>query len=635
LNTLALAQPGLNSIAIVSAALILLFGLGSQLLAWKLRLPSILLLLLSGVLIGPVLGWLDTDALFGDLLFPFVSLSVAVILFEGGMTLKLKELRGVGRTLGLLIAIGGGATLGLGFLSAHYLLGLDKPVALLLSAVFVVTGPTVIGPLLRAIRPSGRAAALVKWEGIVNDPIGASLALLFFEAFYAGHAAGETSSVALSLVVKTLAIGLFLGGGIGWVLRRVLERHSVPDFLQSPVAFAVVVITFVASDVMQHESGLLAVTVMGIVLATGSHGAVKHLLEFKENVRVLLLSTLFIVLAARIQPEQLKALDWRAFAYVFSLILVVRPVSVYLATIGSGLRWGERIFIAWMAPRGIVAMAVVSLFALRMEAVGVVGVGELVPVTFLVVVLTVLVYGLTAGPLAKRLGIAHKGANGILFVGAAPWVRELAQVLGKLNVPTMLVDTNRPWVVAARQSGLKALHANALNDDIPGREDLSSYGILVASTRNDDVNALVCLHYEELFGRSKVFQLPPTELADEEGPTEVAKDESPPGGRRLFRKGFNYEELSDRYAEGATIRRTVFTETFDFDDYKALHGDRAVPLVLLQSTKEVVPWVAGSSPRPKPGDTLVSMVAEPERTLENGSAVNLPTELADKHDLPG
>ena len=615
----------MNHHALISAGLILLFGLGSQLLAWRLRLPSILLLLISGVLIGPVFGWLDTDLLMGDLLFPFVSLSVAVILFEGGMTLKLKELRGVGRTLGLLIAVGGAVTLFLGFLAAHWILDLEWRVALLLAAVFVVTGPTVIGPLLRMIRPRGRAAALVKWEGIVNDPIGVSLALLVFEALFAAHAQADTSFVAMRLVVRTVAIGLVFGGGCGWLLGRLLERHAVPDFLQSPTSFASVVVVFVLSDVLQPESGLLAVTVMGIVLAGRSHAAVKHLLEFKENVRVLLLSSLFVLLAARIRLEDLQGLDWRAGLFVVTLILVVRPVSVWLATIGSGLSNAERIFIAWIAPRGIVAMAVVSLFALRIEELGIPGANKLVPVTFLVVVVTVLVYGLTAGPLARRLGIARMGANGILFVGAAPFVRELAKVLKGLDVPANLVDTNRPWVIAARQSGLNALHANAINDDISDRLDMSSVGKVMAMTRNDDVNSLVCLHFEEAFGRSNVYQLQPLEQMPKESNGKEAEGETV-GGRRLLSKGLDYEELSDRYADGATIRRTVFTEEFDYDDYVKLHGARAVPIVLLQATRDVLPWVAEVTPRPKAGDTLIALISEP--TPEEAAEIQRAAEQA-------
>jgi len=602
----------LNEHALFSAGLVLLAGLGSQWLAWRLRLPSILLLLVAGVVVGPLCGWLETDKVLGELLFPFVSLSVAVILFEGGLTLKLKELRGVGHTLGLLIGVGGAITLGLGFAAGHWILGLEAHLALLLAAVFVVTGPTVIGPLLQTIRPRGSAAALAKWEGIVNDPIGASLALLVFEAFFAAGEAG-TTEVAVGLVLKTLAIGVVLGGGTGWVFGRLFERHAIPDFLQSPSALAAVVVVFVASDHMQGESGLLAVTIMGIVLGRAESASLRHLVEFKENLRVLLLSSLFVLLAARIELAELRALDWRAFTFVGVLILVVRPVSVAVSTIGSGLTRGERIFLAWMAPRGIVAMAVVSLFAMRLEARGVSEAASLVPITFLVVVATVLVYGLTAGRLARRLGVAAEHANGILFIGASPILRELSRVLGELDIPAKLVDTNRRAVAAARLAGHDAVQANALTDDIPDLVDLSGVGSVLAATPNDEVNALVSLEFADTFGRSNVYQLPsrsdsPAGIDEELEATEVL------GGRTLFGAHADFDRLADRFAEGAAIKRTTLTPEFTFEDYLAKNAERATPLFLLQADLDLFPWAIEGTPKPKPGDTIIALVdaeAEP------------------------
>jgi NhaP-type Na+/H+ or K+/H+ antiporter len=604
----------LNEHALLAAGLVLLFGLGSQWLAWRLRLPSILLLLLSGVFVGPVCGWLEPDVVLGELLFPFVSLSVAVILFEGGLSLKVKELRGVGRTLGLLIGVGGTVTLGLGFLAASWILGLEPRLALLLSAVFVVTGPTVIGPLLKTIRPRGAAAALAKWEGIVNDPIGASLALRVFEAFFAGSDGGATS-LALGLVLKTLAIGLFFGGGVGWLLGLLFRRHAIPDYLQSPSALATVVVVFVASDHMQGESGLLAVTVMGIVLGRLESASLRHLVEFKENLRVLLLSSLFVLLAARIELADLKALDVRAFAFVAALILVVRPFSVWAATLGSSLARGERLFLAWMAPRGIVAMAVVSLFALRLEERGIPGASGLVPVTFLVVVATVLVYGLTAGPLARRLGVAAERANGVLFAGASPIVRELARVLGELGIAARLVDTNRRAVAAARLAGLDAVQANALTDDIPDLIDLSAVGSVLAVTPNDEVNALIALEFAETFGRSNVYQLP----SRAEDPGEEPESSESLGGRQLFGQAIDFDTLADRYAEGATIKRTTLTETFGFDEYLAKNHERTTPLFLLQADLDLYPWAVEGTPKPRAGDTIIALVDSVEGLDKSGA----------------
>lgn len=582
-------------------------GLAAQWLAWRLRLPSILLLLLAGFVVGPITGLLDPDQLLGDLLFPFVSLAVAVILFEGGLSLRLSELKGSMGTLRLLILVGGGVSVAVAFYAGVHLVGLPPGPALLLGAVFVVTGPTVIMPLLRHIRPRGRVGALIKWEGIVNDPIGATLALLVFDVLLAGGIS-EAPLVAGEVIAKTLAAGLILGLGASWAIARLYARHVIPDFLQNPAALTAVIVVFVAANHVQEEAGLLAVTVMGMGLANQKRVDLHHVVEFKENLQMLLLACLFVLLGARIGPADLAELGPGAFAYVLVMILVARPLGVFLATIRSGMSWGERLFLAWMAPRGIVAMAVVSLFALRLELAGVEGIEPLVPVTFLLVVVTVTVYGLTAGPLARHLGIAAASSNGVLMVGASPMARELARTLGELDVEVQLVDTNRRAVATARLGGLEAVHANAVDDDLSAKLDLSGVGHVLAATRNDEVNALVAMRLTSWFGRSSVFRLHPH--VDGGAGREAGHDDL--GGRLLFSPEASYEELSDRFADGARFRRTRLGAAFGWPEYTALHGDRALPLVLVRADGAVFPWTPEGPPPPKAGDTIVALVAGDE-----------------------
>jgi len=283
---------------LIGLASIVVIGIAAQWLSWRLRLPAIFLLLLAGFLAGAVTGWIDPDALLGEALFPVVSLSVAIILFEGGLSLDIAELAKIGRVVRNLASIGVVATWGLAAVSAYFLLGFDLRLSVLLGAILVVTGPTVIIPLLRHIQPTAKLGSAIRWEGIVNDPIGAILAVLVFNAIVVGELQGGMSAAAVG-VVKALfaggALGL-LGAGLIVVL---LKRYWVPDYLQSTVTLAVVLAVFSLADLVLSESGLLAVTVMGSALASQKVVTVRHIIEFKENLRVLLISALFIILAAR------------------------------------------------------------------------------------------------------------------------------------------------------------------------------------------------------------------------------------------------------------------------------------------------------------------------------------------------
>ena len=343
---------------------VLALGITAQLLAWRLGLPSILFLLAFGFAAGEL--WMRPDQIIAEsLLFPVVSLSVAIILFEGGLSLKLKELKEAGTPVLRLCTWGVVVAWLLTTMIGRFVLGFEWGIASLLGAILVVTGPTVIAPLLRVIQPSPRVASIVKWEGIVIDPIGATFALLVFEVVSAVSLKVAALDVALTLG-KTIAVGVVFGYVAGWVVTRLLERYAIPDYLHSVFLLVVVAVLFTASDALQHEAGLLTVTIFGVYLANQDRARVRHIIEFKENLRVLLISTLFIVLSGRVSWEQISELGWRAPVFTLGLILLVRPISVFLSMWKTRLPTNEKILLSALAPRGIVAAAVTSVFALKL-----------------------------------------------------------------------------------------------------------------------------------------------------------------------------------------------------------------------------------------------------------------------------
>ena len=589
-------------------ASILLLGIGAQWLAWRLRLPSILLLLLVGFVVGPFTGHklLDPDELLGESLLPFVSLAVAVILFEGGLTLRfraLKEARGAVRNL---IVLGSPLTWGLSAVAARWTLGVDWGGALLVGAILVVTGPTVIIPLLRHVRPSGTVGATLRWEGIVTDPIGAILAVLVFQALIAGGLE-EGRMAALIALGKALAAG-GIGGSLGaGLLIVLLRRNLIPDFLHSAVTLAFVLAIFVGSNQVQHESGLLAVTLMGILMANQRSVSVEHILEFKENLGVLLISTLFILLAARLPLEVFTRFDLRMLAFVVVLIIFVRPVMVYISTLGTRLSWAERTFAAWMAPRGIVAAAVASVFALEMEAAGIQGAERMVPVVFLVIILTVAFYGLTSGPLARRLGLSRGAPQGVLFLGSHEWARELAKTLVEADVEVLMVDTNHHDVQAARLEGLPAYYGSVLSEEFELTAPLEAIGNVLAMTHNDEVNALACLQLAPTVGRAHTFQVQghDDDGGEEERPLHLR-------GRYLFDEGVRYWDVEARFRNGAIVKRTRLGEEFglrEFIEHYQQDGAPVVPLFLVREDGRVQPFTKKGNLEPQVGDTLIALVA--------------------------
>ncbi len=597
--------------------LLLLVGIGilslvSQWLAWRLRVPAILFLLSAGVALGPVTGLLDPDQLFGDLLFPFISLSVAVILFEGSLTLNREEIRGHGLVVRRLISWGVLIIWVLVAGMAHWIVGMDWPLAFLFGAIMTVTGPTVIMPMLQAVRPTRAVANILRWEGILVDPLGAILAVLTFTVILASQMTTSWFEV-FTLLLRMLASGLIVGGVAGQLWGQALRRFWVPQFLHNVATLLVVFAVYAIADTIASESGLLAVTVMGVWLANTSRLHIRELLDFKESLSILLISGLFILLAARLDFEQLQTLGWTALLVMLSIQFIGRPFKVFLCTLGSTLRWQERATLAWIGPRGIIAAAISAVFAERLAAQNVAGADLLVPLTFVVIVGTVVLQSVTARPLARALGVAEPEPEGVLILGANAFSTALAKVLKGADFNVVIAHSDWDSLRQARMAGIPTFYGNPMSDYAERTLDLAGIGRLFAMSRNAEMNRLACAYFSRDFGRRDVFALP---VSVEEG--EITNGKHTPSmempGRRLFAEDVSLSKLLSYMSRGAEIRTTRLTENFGFEDFLA-QGDSERILLLAWSDKgKLAPY----SPRWKnildAGWTVASLALERKPT---------------------
>ena len=539
----------MNEPLLAFAGLAVICGI-SQWLAWRVNLPSILFLLGAGLLVGPVAGLFDPDVFLGDLLFPFVSVAVAIILFEGGLTLKLSDIRGHGVVVTRLISLGVVVTWLLLTIAAELLFGIGWPLAFVFASIVVVSGPTVVKPLLKAVRPTDKVGHILNWEGILIDPIGVFLALLVFSAVLLEQPFANPGHIAL-ILVKLVTIGSALGVAAGWATAKMLRRYAVPDFLVNVVVLVIVVAIFAVAETLQHESGLLAVTIMGVWLANAKGLHMEEVLHFKEDLSVLLISGLFVVLAARIDLAVLPQYGFQILALLAVAQFLVRPAVAWLCTIGTDLETRERLFLGWIAPRGIVAAAVSSVFALRLEEAGVPQANLLVPLVFSMILGTVVFQSLTAVPLARRLGISNPEPNGVLFFGANDIGLALAKALSTENVKVMLADTSWRNVRAARRAGFPAYHGNPTSGHAAENLDLQGIGKLIAVSSQRDANALAGMHFRSQFGSNSVFTL---EGASEDEAHERFDTANRNRGNPLFDATLTPARLSRMLREGEVRR---------------------------------------------------------------------------------
>lgn len=500
---------------------IIILGILAQWVAWKFKIPAILPLILIGLLVGPIATlisdsgepyirpiWDGTKGLFpGENLFYFVSLAIGIILFEGGLTLKRGEISKVGPVIGKLISIGALITFVGAGLAAHYIFELNWRMSFLFSSLIIVTGPTVISPILRNIPLKKDVSAVLKWEGILIDPIGALAAVLIFEFISIGGDVGY-SKQALIEFGKILLIGFSFGISGGYALYISIKRKWIPHYLLNVVALSVVLLIFVESDLFAHESGLLSVVVMGMFLGNSNLPNLKELLYFKESLSVLLISILFILLAANIEIDDLLLIyNWKTAILLAVIIFVLRPLSVFASTLNSSLKTNEKLFVSWVGPRGIVAAGIASLFGTKLAQRGVEGAEYITPLVFAVVLVTVLLNATTARFFAKIVGVFLKTSEGVLIVGASKISRLIASYLQKNGRHVVLIDSNQSNVARAKELELEAFAANIYADDLGSNIELNDVGYLLALTGSAEVNKQAINRYGDIFGETGTFRL--------------------------------------------------------------------------------------------------------------------------------
>ncbi len=586
---------------LIGLAAIIVFGIFVQWISWYFKLPSILLLLIFGLLAGPITGLLRPDEFFGDLLFPFVSIAVAIILFEGGLSLKISELKPVFAIVRNLITIGTVITWSLSTAAAYYFINLPFMYSLLLGAILVVTGPTVIMPLLRLVKPKGQINSILKWEGIVNDPIGAILALLAFDIIIAAGVA-EATYTAILIAIKTFILSSLIGVFGAYILVYLIKKDFIPDYLQNPATLATLVLVFASSNLIQSESGLFAVTLMGIYLANQKQILIEHIIEFKENLGVLLLSSLFIVLAARLKISDLEVINIGTIQFIIVLVIIIRPATIFFSTIGSNLTWKEKLYLAWMAPRGIVAAAVASIFSLELAIYGYEGADVLVPIMFIVIIATILIYGLSAIPLAKLLKLSDPDPQGILIAGINNVGMQIYNILKEHKIRVLFVDNSWDKVTIARQQGYDTCFGSIVSEKTIEQLNLQGIGKFIGFTPNKGINSFATIYFTKIFGNSSVFQINTTPNLEQ----DISK-----GMRRNFLSSqkLNYLDI-EKYDQSLIVKANKITSEFSFDKFREKYNSDLIHPLFVVSENKLKVFSENNSPKPEKDDLLISLIFE-------------------------
>ncbi len=595
-------------------AAILVLGIFSQWLAWKIKIPAILPLLFLGLLLGPFSTLftptgqklVDGDSIFQEeMLFSFVAISVGVILFEGGLTLKIQEIKKQATVVRNILTVGVLVTLIGGTVAAHYLMELSWRFSFLFGALIVVSGPTVVTPILRNVKPNQTTNTILKWEGILIDPLGALIAVLAFGFVRTSKSQQEYTLIALKDFILTMANGAFIGVVAAFLLYYLLKKNRLPTYLKNVVTLALVILAFALSEVIMKESGLLAVTVMGIILANLDIEDIKLILTFKEDISMILISVLFLLLSSRMELQELSQLGLNSVLLFFAVILLVRPLGVFLSTVNSKLKLREKLFISWIGPKGIVAAAVASLFSLEltmeegtMSPLEVADARLILPLVFMFIIGTVVIQGSTAKLMARWLGVERKESPGILFVGANEAARFVAKYLYDHGVPVMMADTAHNNLIEADQMGIGTYGGNILKENLWEEVDLSEMGQLLAFTSNTEINVLACKKFTNEFGEEKNLRL----ISRREVET---KDIDKPKNL-LFNGTIDFINLIQLVRENPAIMEAPINSLAEYEDFAEERKSKIIPM-FIRSADDKFKAISGYTLDFVKGDRLVYM----------------------------
>lgn len=607
-----LADPSHFSLVISG---VVALGIAAQWLAWYLKQPSIIFLLAIGVLVGPVLGLFDPNQVLGDILFPFISLGVAVILFEGSLTLQFHELKSHGKVVQKLVSLGVVISIALISLVAYLLFEMDWKIALLFGALVCVTGPTVIIPMLRSVRPNKTISNILKWEGIIIDPIGAIAVVLVYEFILSG---GSNNPLLLfgGIVLLGMVLGLLGAAFIAFVVKR----HLLPEYLKNVFILAFVLFVFALSNYIEHESGLLTVTVMGVALANWPKFPKDEVLHFNESLSVLLISVLFIVLAARVELESLYAVGMAGVVLLAVVMLVARPAAVWASAHKSTLTFNEKAMISWIGPRGIVAAAISSLFAIKLTELNqkpefnLTGVELLVPLVFLIIAGTVIIQSLGAKFVGNLLKVREPAANGVLLIGSNAVALRVAKALKEQNFDVLIAHNNYTNISKARMEGIRCYYGNPISEHAEINLDLIGIGHMFAMSVDQELNSLSEMHFKHEFGENSVYRLQFTENAKNNREKKQKNFRS----HWLFGKDITYAKLASMVAKDARVKVTKITENYTYSQYRA-DNTSFIPLFYIDNRN--VLHVISAVHNNVPNDVkLISLVVKDEKAAEAKTA---------------
>ena len=609
---------------LLSVSALLLICLFCLFVSWRFTFPAIVLYAIAGILLGDVFNIITPQETLGDYYYGLIALSVAIILFEGGLHLNFKGLReSRGGTLRMLL-LSTPINYALNVMAAHYIGGFSLGLSCIIAGLFTITGPTVVMPLLQQNKVKPKVGSMLKWEAIVNDPVGALLAVFAYEYLVYSSDASTTDTVIASADFFIVVAGIAaISVGASYVLKMAFTRGLVPEYLKQPTILTMVIALFAIADLIQEEGGLIAVTVFGVALANSKFASFHDTKRFKEYIAILLVGVIFILISSTLKFETMTSLDNGAIAFVALAIFVIRPVSVFLATIGSNMDLKERMFIGWIAPRGIVCAVTAGLLAPKLMEAGYAGAESVLPVTFLMIFATITLHGFSMGWLAKRLDLAQH-EHGVLIIGSNAFSLELAKVFQDQEMPVLIADTNWHKLKQARMANIPVHYGEILSEDAYYELDLEQYSYLILATANSAYNSLIGANYAHLFGRHRIYHID-IEL-EKDGSSKNQFDHSLKGP--VIAGGVVLNDLIGSVVRGWRAKAINLTDEYSLEQHDETADGKQVPLFLINQKNGSMRQIDGSRKSKDNSDfILISLVKEDEAAQAKAKA----DKIADKN----